>query len=82
MLYKIEGKNLSRINWDEYKEHKKYSVRDDNFEILLEFMKSYYNMTSPYEMFDMLNEDDIAQMMLEKRSISDAEDLENFLFKI
>jgi len=73
---------LSRINWDEYKEHKKYSVRDDNFEILLEFMKSYYNMTSPYEMFEMLNEDDIAQMMLEKRSIADAEDLENFLIKI
>jgi hypothetical protein len=73
---------LSRINWDEYKEHKKYSVRDDNFEILLEFMKSYYNMTSPYDMFEMLNEDDIAQMMLEKRSIADAEDLENFLIKI
>ncbi len=82
MLYKVEGNNLSRINWDEYKEHKKYSVKDDNFEILLEFMKSYYNLTNPSDMYEMLAEDDIAQMMLEKREISDAEDLENFLFKI
>jgi len=73
---------LSKINWDEYKDHKKFSVRSDNFEILLEFMKSYYNMTSPNEMYEMLRNDDIAQMMLEKRSITDAEGLENFLFKL
>lgn len=73
---------MSRINWEEYKEHKKYSVRDDNFEILLEFMKSYYNMTNPSDMYEILREDDIAQMMLEKRDITDAGDLENFLFKI
>lgn len=73
---------MSKINWDEYKDHKKFSVRSDNFEILLEFMKSYYNMTSPNEMYEMLRNDDIAQMMLEKRSITDAEGLENFLFKL
>lgn len=72
---------MGRINWDEYKEHKKYSVRDDNFEILLDFMKSYYNMNNPHDIFDALAEDDIAAMMLEKRDIRDAEDLENFLFK-
>jgi len=73
---------LARIDWDEYKEYKKYSVRDDNFEILLEFIKSYYNTNSPTEIFNMLSLDDIAQMMLEKRSINDAEALENFLYKI
>jgi len=73
---------LAQINWDEYKEHKQYSVRNDNFEILLEFMKSYYNMTNPSDIFDMLREDEIAVMMLEKRNIKDAEDLENFLFKL
>ena len=73
---------MIKINWDEYKEHKKYSVRKDNFEILLEFMKSFYNMSSPIDMFDIFVEDDIASMMLEKRNIKDAEDLENFLFKL
>ena len=73
---------MIKINWDEYKEHKKYSVRQDNFEILLEFMKSFYNMNSPTDMFEIFVEDDIASMMLEKRSIKDAEDLENFLFKL
>ena len=73
---------MATIDWGEYKEYKKYSVRDDNFEILLEFIKSYYNTNSPTEIFNMLRVDDIAQMMLEKRSINDAEALENFLYKI
>jgi len=71
-----------KINWDEYKEFKKHRhKKGDNFTSLLEFMKSYYNMISPREMFEVLMADDLAQMMLEKREIKDAEDLENFLFK-
>ena len=73
---------MIKINWDEYKEHKKYSVRDDNFEILLEFMKSFYNMSSPIDMYEVFVADDIASMMLQKRDIKDAEDLENYLFKL
>ncbi len=73
---------MIKIDWDEYKEHKKTSVKDDNFGILLEFMKSYYNMSSPREIYDTLHEDDIAQMMLDKRNITDAEQLENFLYKV
>ncbi|HFB53951.1 MAG TPA: hypothetical protein ENJ67_04395 [Sulfurimonas autotrophica] len=73
---------MIKINWDEYKEHKQYSVRDDNFEILLEFMKSFYNMSSPIDMYEVFAADDIASMMLEKRDIKDAEDLENYLFKL
>lgn len=73
---------MARIDWDEYKEYKKTSVRNDNFEILLEFMKSYYNMTNPTEMYDVLRADDIAEMMLAKRSIVDAESLETILYKI
>ncbi|MEA1983502.1 MAG: hypothetical protein U9N39_08150 [Campylobacterota bacterium] len=72
---------MIRIDWDEYKEHKKTSVRNDNFEILLEFMKAYYNANDPIEIYDSLAADDIAIMMLEKRSINDAEALENFLNK-
>ena len=70
------------INWAEFKEYKKYTHRNDNFEILLDFMKSYYNMSSPIDIYDVLKEDATAQMMLDKRNIIDAEGLENFLFKL
>lgn len=70
------------IDWDAYKDHKQYSVRKDNFEITLEFLKSYYNMTSPHDIFDALNEDDIGRMMLNKRNITDAAGLESILRQI
>jgi hypothetical protein len=54
-------------------------VRNDNFEVLLDFLKSYYNLINPSDMFETLQADDIAQMMLEKRQIRDDEALENFL---
>ena len=69
------------INWTEYKEYKKHTNKQDNFEILLDFMKSYYNMSNPRDIFDTLNADDTASMMLDKRDIMDAEALETFLFK-
>ena len=70
------------INWTEFKDFKKDSLRNDNFETLLDFMKSYYNMTSPTDLYDYLYADVTAKMMLEKRSISDAEGIENFLYKL
>ena len=73
---------MLKIDWDEYKEYKKYSVREDNFEILLEFIKSYYHMVLPQDIFDMLQADETAELMLKKRSINDAVDLENFLYKL
>lgn len=73
---------MTKIDWDEYKEYKKTSVYEDNFEILLEFMKSYYNMMNPSEIYDTLRADDIAEMMLDKRCINDAESLESLLYKI
>ncbi len=76
-----KGEQLADINWAEYKEYKKYTTKKDNFEILLDFIKSYYNMTSPFEMFEMLENDETAKMMLDKRDITDAEKLESFLFK-
>jgi len=72
---------MATINWDEYKEYKQYSAKKDNFVILLDFIKSYYNMTSPFDIFDILRSDEIAKMMLEKRNITDAEGLENFIYK-
>jgi hypothetical protein len=80
MPYK--GKKLLKINWEEFKEYKQYNSKNDNFEMLLDFIKSYYNISSPTDIYNILREDEIAQMMLEKRNIKDAESLEKFLFKI
>ncbi|MBN2815282.1 MAG: hypothetical protein JXQ67_01265 [Campylobacterales bacterium] len=70
---------MVNIDWDEYKEYKQFSIRSENFEILLDFLKSYYNLVHPSDMFETMQADDIAQMMLEKRDIYDAASLENYL---
>jgi len=80
MFYK--GKKLANINWNEYKEYKKYTSKKDNFVILLDFIKSYYNINNTFDVFDMLREDETAQMMLEKRSITNAEKLESYMNKL
>ena len=72
---------MVKINWDEYKVYKQDSNKDDNFEILLDFIKSYYNMIGIFDIYDVLLNDELAKMMLEKRDIVDAEDLENYMFK-
>lgn len=72
---------MAKINWDEYKEYKQYSAKKDNFVILIDFIKSYYNMTNPFDIYDILSSDETAQLMLAKRNIKDAEGLENFIFK-
>ena len=73
---------MIHIDWDEYKIHKKMSIKEDNFEILLEFLKSYYNIVSAREIYDTLHNDDIAQMMLDKRSIKCVEELEDILYSV
>ncbi|MGE4420359.1 MAG: hypothetical protein AB7D38_11100 [Sulfurimonas sp.] len=70
------------INWDEFKFFKQYSnKKDDNFEVLLDFLKSYYNMTNIKEMYETMANDDIAQLMLNKRELSSVEALEKYLFR-
>ena len=69
------------IDWDEFREYKKHAHATDNFEIALDFLKSYYNLVSPLDVFDSLVNDDIGQMMLNKRDIKSPEDLEPYLFK-
>jgi hypothetical protein len=75
---------MSKINWDEYKKYKHQTPNTqelDNFEVLLEFLRSFYNKHSPFEVFDILAEDELGKMMLEKRDISKPEHLEDYLFK-
>jgi len=72
-----------KVNWDEFKEFKQNNQKiDDNFIVLLNFIKSYYRILNLADIFDMLKEDEVAVMMLEKRNITDAEDLENYLYKL
>lgn len=73
---------MATFDWNEYKEFKKFSHQEDKLQIAIDFMKSYYNMVGPREIYEMLAEDDIGMMMLEKRDISDAEGLENFMYKL
>ena len=75
---------MSKINWEEYKKykHERPNLKAlDNFEVLLEFLRSYYNKTSAFDVFDMLNEDELGKMMLDKRAINEPEQLENILYK-
>jgi len=82
MLLNIKGKVLIRIDWDEYKEHKKMTMRENKLEIVLEFLKSYYNMTNPSDVYETLQADDIGEMLLNKYSINSDVDLEDILFKM
>jgi len=72
---------MIQINWDEYKEYKRSSHKEENFEILLDFIKSYYNMTNPSDIYESLVNDTLAKMMLDKHDINDDEALENYLFR-
>jgi len=72
---------LLKINWDEFKEYKQTRHKKaDNFLTLLDFIKSYYHMKSPMDIYDILRYDELAVLMLEKREIKDAEGLEKYLF--
>ena len=73
---------MASLDWDEYKEYKQYCVQEDKLRMVIGFIKSYYNVNSPSDMYVMLLQDDLAKMMMEKRAISDAEGLEKFIFNI
>ncbi len=72
---------MIKINWDEYKAYKKHSLKEENFEILLDFIKSYYNVIGIFDIYDTLISDELAKMMLEKRGITDMEGFEHYIFK-
>jgi hypothetical protein len=73
---------LVEINWEDFKFFKQYSnKKNDNFEILLDFLKNYCKITSPKEMFETMLNDETAQLMLKKREMYTLEDLERHLYK-
>lgn len=73
---------VSNIDWGEFKLFRQASMKEqDNFMMLIDFLKSYYNLFSVYDIFDTLFNDETAKMMLDKRDIKSAEELEPYLFK-
>ena len=73
---------MASLDWDEYKEYKQYCVQEDKLRMVIGFIKSYYNVNSPSDMYEILHQDDIGNMMMRKRAINDAEGLEYFIFNI
>ncbi|MFT7003740.1 MAG: hypothetical protein ACJAWW_001092 [Sulfurimonas sp.] len=73
---------MATFDWNEYKEFRKFSSQEDKLQAAVDFMKSYYNMSSTIDLYDMLAQDDIGQLLLAKRNIIDAEGLENFIFHV
>lgn len=71
---------MVKINWDEFKEYKAQNPKQENFDLVLIFMRSYYNMTSPMDIYDSLANDGLGQMLLEKRNISCVEELEDYMY--
>ncbi|MEA1920825.1 MAG: hypothetical protein U9N52_13375 [Campylobacterota bacterium] len=75
---------MTRINWDEYKAFKaEYDNPHgrDNFGLLIEFLKSFYNVNDIHDLYDSLLGDELSRMMLEKRRISNVVILEKYLNK-
>jgi hypothetical protein len=72
---------MMKIDWDEFKVYKQHHLNSrgrDNFTLLYEFVKSYYNFSSYYDIYDLLSHDELSLMMLHKRNINSAEDLERY----
>ena len=72
---------MVKINWDEFKEYKVHNPNRENFDLVISFMRSYYNMTSPMDMYDSLAVDGLGQMLLEKKDIRSVEDLEDYIYQ-
>ena len=70
---------MARIDWDEFKEFKKHSVKEDKLAILTDFIKSYYNISNAGDMYGMIKNDDVGIMFLERNDIQSAEGLESFI---
>jgi len=72
---------MIKIDWDEFKSYKQQHLNvkgKDNFTLLYEFIKSYYNFSSYYDIYDMLRHDELSSMMLDKRDINSVEALERY----
>ncbi|WP_345980561.1 hypothetical protein [Sulfurimonas sp. HSL3-2] len=76
---------MIEINWEEFKLHKQAKFLKendkDNFDILIDFLRSYYKITSVNEIFDTISQDEVGKLMLQKRELTDIEPFEKYLYK-
>ncbi|MDY0117783.1 MAG: hypothetical protein RBR59_09415 [Sulfurimonadaceae bacterium] len=73
---------MVEINWEDYKEFKTAeNLEGDNFDILIIYLKSFYNMKQALEIYETLYEDELTRRMLEKREINDADMLDDYMRK-
>ena len=76
---------MIQINWEEYKLYKqtRYIKAElkDNFDILIDFLRTYYKITGVQEIFDTIAADEIGIMMLLKRELGEITLFENYLYK-
>ncbi|SFV60704.1 hypothetical protein MNB_SM-7-790 [hydrothermal vent metagenome] len=72
-----------KIDWEEFKLYKKEMphLKGDNFDKLLYFVRSFYNIKSTNMMYDLLCSDEISELMLKKREIDSAFKLEEYMRK-
>jgi len=76
---------MAQINWDQFKKFKQEHPNRsgyDNFQLLLEFIRSTDNLISPDDILEILAEDVLSQQMLEKRGIADSVQIEEYLYKL
>ncbi|MEA3523597.1 MAG: hypothetical protein U9R50_11580 [Campylobacterota bacterium] len=73
-----------KINWNEFKAFKhEYDNPHgrDNFALLIEFLRSFYNVQDIHLLYDSLKNDDLALLMMKKRRISSVIILEKYMAK-
>ena len=76
---------MIEINWEEFKLHKQAKFLKendkDNFDILIDFLRSYYKITSVLEIFETISQDEVGKLMLIKRNLTEIEPFEKYLYK-
>jgi hypothetical protein len=73
-----------KINWDEFKAFKhEYdnSHNRDNFALLIEFLRSFYNVKDINELYNSLKNDELSYLMMKKRNITTVTILEKYMVK-
>ncbi len=73
-----------KINWNEFKAFKHEYENPhgrDNFALLIEFLRSFYNVQDIQDLYDSLENDELSLMMMKKRRISSVIILEKYMDK-
>jgi len=76
--------NLVRIDWQEYRDFRKekeIAGQRDKFLNLVCFIISFYNIHSYERIYEIIKNDYVGNMMMQKNGINSVLDLENYVSK-